>query len=166
MPRVLCARNLVLADSHQQVIYGRLAVFGCDDEPSEHQRRLLFATATFPSGWRLRAWLRRPALQQQAVNAHEPINPLGIDGSDTSALPLTAQHTPNATIAVARQGSDSPPNLFDRAGVTRLPRGTSVLPVSRPRKPLGSSALHCRRPTPTTAEEAWMTVGPRKLPFT
>jgi hypothetical protein len=56
-------------------------------------------------------------LQQQAVELHDPVNPLGVRRRSSIALGLTAEQRMNATIAVGRQIDDQGANISDEITV-------------------------------------------------
>ena len=55
----------------------------------------------------MRARRCRPALKQQAMHAHDPIDPLDVDRCCASTLPVALQPAPEPAIAVARQDSET-----------------------------------------------------------
>ena len=61
----------------------------------------------------------------------DTIDPFGIDWRCTLAPSLTAQETPDPSVAVAGQVSNRPPYVFHLASVARLSRLTAISPVSR-----------------------------------
>lgn len=73
----------------------------------------------------------RSALQQQAVNAHDPVDAFHVHRLSAARLSLAANQPPNAPVAVARQIGDGMLDFRHQLRVVCLHGTAPILPVGR-----------------------------------
>jgi hypothetical protein len=109
----------------------------------------------------LRTRRHRPTLKQQAILAHNAMDPLNVHRSRALIRPLVSKLAPDAAVTPAWQVRNDAPDFFDQPSIIGLPGCSPIAPISRRAR----FAVTFERATPRTSQTCFTGRLYERLPF-